>query len=111
MTSGRSSLRILLYSRTFFPAIGGLETVALTLAEHIVAAGHACTVVTETAADQAPPRGFPFPVVRAPSASKRLSLVWSVDVVHSNGASVALFPYATLAGKPFIWTHGGYQMV
>lgn len=104
-------MHILLYSKAFFPAVGGLETVSLTLAEQITTAGHACTVVTETALNQAPTGGFPFSVARAPRARERLSLVRSADLVHSNGASMALFPYAKLARKPFIWTHEGYQMV
>lgn len=104
-------MHILLYSKAFFPAVGGLETVSLTLAEQITAAGHACTVVTETVLNQAPPKAFPFPVARAPRPRERLTLVRAVDLVHSNGASVALFPYAKLARKPFIWTHQGYQMM
>jgi glycosyltransferase involved in cell wall biosynthesis len=97
----------------FFPATGGIETVSLTLAEHVVAAGHACTVVTEVPDEGArtPTPTFPFAVERQPSASRRLALVRAADVVHSNGASLALFGYAKLARKPFLWTHAGYQMV
>ena len=104
-------MHVLLYSKPFFPATGGLETVSLTLAEQIVAAGHVCTVVTETATDKAPPGGFPFAVERVPGARTRLRLSRAADLVHSNGASLALFPYAKLARKPFLWTHQGYQMV
>jgi len=82
-----------------------MESVSLTLAE-----GHECTVVTETAEDQPPP-GCAFTIERVPSRRRRLALVRSCDVVHSNGASLALFAYAKLAGKPFVWTHQGYQLV
>jgi glycosyltransferase involved in cell wall biosynthesis len=104
-------MHVLLYSRPFFPATGGIETVTLTLAEQIVAAGHRCTVVTETEADPARPDHFPFEIVRRPSPMRRLELVRQADLVHSNGASVALFPYAKLARRPFLWTHQGYQLV
>jgi glycosyltransferase involved in cell wall biosynthesis len=104
-------MHILLYSRSFFPATGGLETVAVTLAEQIVAAGHVCTVLTETPASATEARPFPFAVERRLGARARLALVRSADLVHSNGASLALFPFAKLARKPFIWTHQGYQLV
>jgi glycosyltransferase involved in cell wall biosynthesis len=104
-------VHVLLYSRLFFPATGGIETVSLTLAEQIAAAGHACTVVTEIPAGPEGDRAFPFAVERQPSAARRYALARAADVVHSNGASLALFGYAMLAGKPFLWTHAGYQMV
>ena len=104
-------MNVLLYSRGFFPALGGLESVSLSLAEGIAGAGHSCVVVTETVADRSLPDRFPFRVERAPSALRRLALVKSADIVHSNGASLALFFHAKLMRKPFIWTHGGYQMV
>jgi glycosyltransferase involved in cell wall biosynthesis len=104
-------VHILLYSKPFFPATGGLETVSLTLAEKIAAAGHLCTVLTETPAAPTPARDFPFAIERAPGARRRLELVRGADLVHTNGASLALFPYAKLAGKPFLWTHQGYQLV
>lgn len=104
-------MHILLYSKLFFPATGGLETVSLTLAEQIVAAGHTCTVLTETPADQGPQPPFPFAIERSPGIAKRFALVRAADLVHSNGASLALFAHAKAAGKPFVWTHQGYQMV
>ncbi len=107
-------MNVLLYCRSFFPALGGLESVTLSLAHRIAAAGHSCTVVTETleAAGGAPQREpFPFAVERAPSARERFALVRTADIVHSNGASLALFFHARLLRKPFLWTHAGYQMV
>jgi glycosyltransferase involved in cell wall biosynthesis len=104
-------VHILLYSRPFFPSTGGVETVSLTLAEKIAAAGHACTVVTETPADATPAPTFPFAIERAPGVRRRLDLARAADVVHSNGASLALFPYAKLARKPFLWTVAGYHLI
>jgi glycosyltransferase involved in cell wall biosynthesis len=120
------SVHVLLYSRPFYPATGGIETVSLTLAEQITAAGHRCTVVTETKADETKAdetkadetkadetkaRAFPFMIERAPSQQRRLALAREADIVHSNGASLAMFFHARLACRPFLWTHGGYQMV
>jgi glycosyltransferase involved in cell wall biosynthesis len=103
-------VHILLYSRPFFPATGGLETVSLCLAEGITHAGHTCTVLTETP-EGSERRPFPFRVERRLGARARLALIRSVDLVHSNGASLALFPFAKLMRKPFVWTHTGYQLV
>jgi glycosyltransferase involved in cell wall biosynthesis len=104
-------VHILLYSRTFFPATGGLETVSLTLAEKITASGNTCTVLTEVLMDERVSRTFPFRVERAPGPYARWQLVRSADLVHSNGASMAMFPFAKVARKPFVWTHQGYQLV
>jgi glycosyltransferase involved in cell wall biosynthesis len=101
-------MKILLYSYTFLPALGGIEVVSATLAEHLVSLGHQCSVVTETASDA--PDSFTYQVFRQPSFKERIALVRSHDIVHSNGASMALFFYAKLSGKPFMWTHGGYQL-
>ena len=103
-------MKVLLYSGSFVPALGGLEAVSLFLAERIAAAGHSCVVVTETVADGSTP-GFPFIVERAPDVRTRLALVRWADIVHSNGASLALFFHAKLGRKPFLWTHQGYQMI
>jgi glycosyltransferase involved in cell wall biosynthesis len=104
-------MHVLLYSRPFFPATGGVETVSLTLAAKITAAGHRCTVLTETPAPEGEAPSFPFAVERRLGARARYELVKSADIVHSNGASMALFAYAKLARKPFVWTHQGYQLV
>ena len=110
-------MRVLLYCRSFFPALGGLESVTLSLAQRIAGAGHWCAVVTETTetsaigGDHRSGGPFPFDVHRAPTQRQRLALVKSADIVHSNGASLALFFHAQLLRKPFLWTHAGYQMV
>jgi len=105
------TLKILLYSPVFAPSVGGVETITDTLARNLIKAGHQVTVVTET-----PLRGarqndcYPFAVVRHPPGSKRLALARSHDIVHSNSASLAMVRFASEAGKPFIWTHNGYQV-
>ncbi len=101
-------MKILLYSYAFLPSLGGIEIVSATLAEHLLKLGHSVTVATETTNEQ--PDNFLYNVVRTPSATERLALVRAHDIVHANGASMALFFYSKLLGKPFLWTHGGYQL-
>ena len=71
-------------------------------------AGVCCRVVTETKAPKE--KSYPFEVIRNPSVAERIRLTLWADIVHSNSASVAMWPYTALLGKPFIWTHNGYQV-
>ena len=101
-------MRILLYSSVFWPSLGGVETITATLAENIVRLGNECIVVTETPSDKEDIRSYR--VVRHPTLRERFELARQCDLVHSNGASLAMFPFARLNNKPFIWTHNGYQV-
>jgi glycosyltransferase involved in cell wall biosynthesis len=103
-------MKVLLYSSVFPPSVGGVETIAVTLATKIAQKGHECCVVTETPSDE-DDSVHPFAVHRAPSRRERWRLVRECSIVHANGASVAMYPYARLAGKPFMWTHNGYQAI
>ena len=115
MNEPSEKLRILLYSKAYPPSLGGVETISVTLATQLVRLGHECIVVTETPENSdgrsnlgdAPAL---FPVYRRPSRRLRLALARECSLVHSNGASVAMYPYAVLAGRPFMWTHQGYQI-
>lgn len=102
-------MKILLYSSVFWPSTGGVETITATLAENIVNLGHECLVVTETLA-QGDEEPRIYKVIRKPTLQERFELTRQCDLVHSNGASVAMFPFAKLNNKPFIWTHNGYQV-
>ncbi len=87
----------------------------MTLARQLVELGHDCAVVTETIDSVGYDRlksstQAQFPVYRRPSKSIRFRLARWSSIVHSNGASVAMYPYAALARRPFMWTHNGYQI-
>ena len=101
-------MKILLYSSVFFPSLGGIETITATLAENLTLLGHQCIVVTETPSNEN--QIFGYKVIRQPRWKERLNLTRECDIVHSNGASVAMYPYARLSNKPFVWTHNGYQV-
>jgi glycosyltransferase involved in cell wall biosynthesis len=101
-------LKVLLYSHFFYPALGGLENVSLTLAEGFVERGIECKVVTITADDDT--KKFPFEVIRNPDRKLKINLVKWADVLLFNGASMALQPWVLLYKKPFIWVHQGYQV-
>lgn len=80
------------------------------LAEQLVKLGHECVVMTETPLAGKTEVNRPYAVVRHPAWRERLALVRSSSIVHANGATLALYPYARVAGVPFVWTHNGYQV-
>lgn len=102
-------MKILLYSSVFWPSTGGVETITATLAENIVRLGHECLVVTETTTEKE--QAYIYKVIRKPSLKERFLLAKQCDLIHSNGASVSMFPFGKLNNKPFIWTHNGYQIL
>jgi glycosyltransferase involved in cell wall biosynthesis len=102
-----ATMKILLYSKAFHPMVGGVETVATTLAEMFTKLGHECEVLTPVANSE--PDNFTFKVHRNPDFWKTIRLIRDADVVVSKGASLTLVPYCMLMAKPFIWIHAGYQ--
>jgi glycosyltransferase involved in cell wall biosynthesis len=103
-------MKILLYSSVFWPSIGGVESITDTLATNLVQLGHECIVVTETPLVSQKEIERKYRIVRQPGLRERFSLARECDLIHSNGASVVMYPFARLAKKPFIWTHNGYQV-
>lgn len=103
-------MKILMYSHTFFPSVGGIETVSLSLANKFVDFGHDVSVFTSTESTNSDNK-FKFPVIRKASFFDKVKGVWKSDIVYSNGASLSLFFFAFFLGKPFVWTHGGYQLL
>lgn len=103
-------MKILLYSSVFYPSTGGVETITATLAENITYLGHECIVVTETPLQGKGELNWNYQVIRKPKWQTRLALTKQCDLVHANGSSMAMYPWAILSNKPFIWTHNGYQV-
>lgn len=86
-------MKLLLWSCSFHPSIGGIETVTGILAREFVTAGHEVTVITRTVAGPEDPTQFPFKVVRKPSTLRLLRLVGACDVfVHCHLSLKAAVP-------------------
>ena len=103
-------MRVLLFSRAFPPAVGGIERFAETLAGWLAERGHAVIVVTRTEADGREPER-PYRVLRRPSAERLFSLARSADVVHANGLSLRGVGLGLLSQRSTVVTQAGHQAV
>src|SRR5262249_4471817 len=100
-------MKILLYTPVFHPMVGGVESVAATLASLFNRLGHQCSVLTPI--ENTEPDQFEFTVHRNPGFKEKLKLAREADVIMSKTASLAMLPFALFFGKPFVWVHSGYQ--
>ncbi len=101
-------MNILLYSYCFYPSVGGIETVSMTLAEGFAQHDITCKIITKSANNK--PDDFPFEIIRQPSLKEQIKLIKWADVVLFNGANLGLQPWVILLRKPFIWVHAGYHV-
>ena len=98
-------LRIAFYSYAFFPAVGGIESVSMVLANEFVRLGNDVRLITTTPADESLDRDFPFGVLRNPSRKELSAAIGWSDVYFQNNISLpALWP-AFLHRKPWVVAH------
>ncbi len=111
-------MKLLVYSHSFAPNIGGVETIVRTLARGLAELRTAdgspefeLTLVTRT------PRGgfndgaLPFRVIRQPSLRHLWKLAREADAVHVAGPSFSPMLLAWLARKPYFVEHHTYQAI
>ncbi len=105
------AMKLLLYSSLFYPSVGGMETVVLTLAQEFARRGHQVKVVTYTPAGATDP-GFPFEVVRQPSREQLLALTRWCDVYYQACISLkGLWPLLYAPRTLFVTHHTWYRRV
>ena len=97
-------MKILFSSHTFYPNLGGLEAVSLMLAREFARAGHEVTVITQTPARASEP-GFPFALVRRPSARALVRLTAWADVVFHNNISLQTAWPLLFVRRPWVVAH------
>src|SRR5262249_3810958 len=97
-------LRILIYSRVFWPSIGGMETMMEILAEEFTAAGHQVKVATQVVSERE--REHPaYEVVRVPLLKSCVQLLRWSDVCLCAGVSLRGLAPIMIAGTPLVITH------
>jgi glycosyltransferase involved in cell wall biosynthesis len=112
------TLRVLIYTHYWFPVIGGVQTVTLSLARGISGWEEThygekveVTLATQTPAGGMDDRRLPFLVVRRPSKHDLFKLIRSVDVVHVANPAFVPLALGWLLQKPTVLEHDGYQSV
>ena len=111
-------MKLLIYSHFFAPSIGGVETIARSLAcglaELCDASGapeFQITLVTQTPAGNFNDRALPFPVVRQPGLLQLWKLIHRSDIVHVAGPALAPLVLGQIAKRPVVIEHHGFQTI
>jgi glycogen(starch) synthase len=98
-------MRILIYTPSFAPRIGGIETVSEMLAEEFTAAGHEVLVLCQVTDHDV---ARPYRVVRNPNFLETLRCWrWAHVVMHMNVSLKGLLPFL-LVPRPWVATHHGW---
>lgn len=96
-------MRILIYSPSFYPSIGGLETIISTLAHEFIYQEHEVKLISQTPATDS--KEFPFEIVREPSTRQILKLTQWCDIYFQGCVSLkGLWPLMFIS-KPLVITH------
>jgi glycogen synthase len=103
--------KILISSYRFHPNVGGIETVALIVAEELAKRGYTIKVITQTPADQNHLNDLPCEVIRRPSFLQTLDLVHWCDlfIINNNDSLRAAWPLLTMRKPAIIVHHGQYR--
>ena len=100
-------MKICIFSRPFYPAVGGLEQIAKILAFEFSVAGFDVEVVTDTKNGGHDDIHFPFKITRTSSMKERYRSFRRSDVVLFMNFSFAGVPVALLALTPIVLSHHG----
>lgn len=98
-------MRILVSSHTFYPIVGGLETVGVLLAREFARAGHEVIVITQTPRVRGPQPDFQFEIARAPSARELVRYTTWADVVFHNNISLRAAWPLLFVRRPWVVAH------
>jgi glycosyltransferase involved in cell wall biosynthesis len=110
------TIKVLIYAHSWAPAVGGVETTTMMLAEGLArrpndVSGDSIdvTLVTLTLAAGMNDSLLPFRVVRRPSWWKLSELVRSADIIHLAGPALTPLALAWLLKKRSVLEHDNYQ--
>jgi glycosyltransferase involved in cell wall biosynthesis len=110
-------MKLLIYTHSWAPAVGGVETITEALARGLTELQYPSsvepievTLVTQTAAGGLDDSQFPFRVARQPGPLKLFQLIRSVDVVHLAGPVLIPLIIVRILRKPTVVEHHGFQV-
>jgi glycogen(starch) synthase len=111
-------INLLLYSHDWFPLVGGVQTVTLSLATGLAEWGEdhpgdsiEVVFITQTPANGMDDSHFPFRVLRHPGQRELIRHIRSADVLHLAGPALLPPLFARMVGTPAVVEHHGYQSV
>jgi glycogen synthase len=111
-------MKVLIYSRSFAPLIGGVETYVMLLARGLASSSGAgqseaiqVTVTTQAAAGGFDDSSLPFHVVRQPGLRALFHLIQRANIVQIAGPCLLPMLLAWLLRKPFVIEQHGYQSI
>jgi glycogen synthase len=104
------ALKIGIFSRTFSPAVGGLEGMALGLARQFAALGHHVVVVTDVPPPPLNEEAYPFRVLRTTSAIARVRQFRDLDVVLHMNFSIYGYIASKIARVRSVYSHHSCYM-
>ncbi len=109
LASGKQ--KILISSHRFYPSVGGIETVALIMAEELTKQGYNIKVITQTPVDQNHLTDFPFDIIRRPNLLQTLDLVRWCDLflIHNSNSLRAAWPLLVIHKPAIVVHHGQYS--
>lgn len=103
-------MRIVVYSKPFFPLMGGLERNTLTLSLALTDLGHDVHLFTETCESDPADETYPFDVVRSQSLLDLITLLRSAHLFLVNGnVSLQAIPCAMIQGVPYGVIYHSYR--
>jgi len=102
-------MSVLLYSKVFWPMIGGVETYTRLLAEGLASRGSDQVTVATAASGPAELPGSKAHVVRGPGLREVWRLIRRSDAVLLAGPTLVPLTLSLLARKPVAIEHHGYQ--
>jgi glycogen synthase len=110
-------MKLLFYSHTFAPQIGGIEAFSMHLVLGLSEPTEAhieppqITLITQTAVNSPDSSSLPFPIIRKPNAKALWRLIGAADKLVLAGPAILPLLFALIRRKPVIVTHHGYQSI
>jgi glycosyltransferase involved in cell wall biosynthesis len=111
-------MKVLIYSHSFAPNVGGTETIVMSLARGLAELRDAdgrqqfdVTLATNTPPGEFDDRALGFRVVRRAKLAELWRLIRATDIVSVAGAALPALFWTWLARKPFVVEHHTYQAV
>lgn len=96
-------MKILIYSPSFYPNVGGLETIIANLAHEFITLGHEIKLVSQTPAKDS--KQFSFEVIRQPNKKQLLELTKWCEVYFQGCVSLKGIWSLFFVHRPFVITH------